>query len=1119
MKIWAYIQPTIKRLMGKRRRVSTVCLCVTLIISVALLSSLSLSFANHLQGLDALRVDYDAYVNATGHVSAEHPFRLAVREILQGAMAEIVATHILLLLLWLLLSVAGVGLVLSEAVGCETYIYALYVIYGADPRLMRKQIYAELGVVGVPSLLLGFLISWCVVSHALGSVHMPTWVILEVVGLCGMLCFLSAAVITRRMFKQTCVKLLNHADTSAYIHSPRRSQCPRYPHRQGGLYYASLSFVRMRKYHLPRGLALCLVAAVLFVLSGLTLPDIYATQEEVHELTLSMTDGVDGKTLNNEYLPMIEYCEGVVSAKAVAGDEAYRLGTHILLEEDQLKNIENHAIYTGDMWAFDSLKIACADGDTYTELGGNMILPSPYDQLLGGIPELTGYPLDAIPAGKAVYVYPIGTAGAGLTGQFVDISLPDGVEGYDRYGEHITVEVIAAVEVTHLKYQPDPLLPFTVDLGPRITEDYLFISPQDYGALLGETYAHSAEAIPAMSKDMNLSAGECYLLLPMDTMEEIQGLDVLTLITPESPFLEPFSDGRIPAEQAKYLPMDTYAINKTIHQTGIYLGSKAEFLGQEDAVLAMSQCIAGKTTADIYPMVCNEYQIVACRGVDGWETPCVVFSSDEHTTFATWGEEVTSLVLSSSVILETDDTIIENTDPDDLPLLESENSRLYFAAYEGVVLQTDGVANIGDVLYMGTDVPTQFCQAMQKAEISLTLPQNQYQLTKGYVGCVFGLPNRGNYMVWYMAPNSNLAMDHYPKYLTGVNDYFPIGDTTKDSIISPSERDIMLVAETTTGQPPKENATWLTGKWAYHEFLLWPDFEVQDIGSLSQGQAIWLLPADKEVLSVEDGDMVQLGIYQPLSLAWDDPLLYQMDPQTLLQIQLDTLNHDYHGVKIIDVRISQDVTKPTLVLAEDDFCCVLDRDGAVTSMDIYVDAKISLTALSETYDTLTQIGGSLGGMVEMHGRVLRSQATGTSYDVKLLHTMLYLLVWMIPILLLSSTYALGLRRKEEWQAFVAAGGTKGRHISMCLWEGGLKCLLYGFCYVLLCPMVTLFAMLVGGKLHMPFLPEIFSVSNGLWYLLVLLISVALTSLIPLLQMPMQFKKRRHKKTSMGGDGL
>ncbi len=1119
MKISATVAVSLKRLLDKRRRVSTVCLFLLLVVSSLFLSLLCLRLICNLQGLDALRADYDAYVHGQETVSSSHPFRIAARSAMSAAFAEIVVTHVLLLLFWLIPSVAGVGVMLSEAIGGEAYVYALYVIYGADPKRLRRQIYRELCVVSLPALGVGLLLSWGI-SCLLGWSGWGFWMLLEILALYGVMTVLCAGAVTRSVFKRTCVSLLEHADMSAYIGSPRRSFVSVNPHRRGGLYYALLSLVRMRKYHLPRALAISLVAAMLFLLSGLTLPDTYGTGADAREYTLTFSQGVSGRDLQETYLPAIEYCDGVVSAEGVAGDAAHRLGTHMLLEKHELGEDGVHTVYTGDKWAFDTMKIACADGDAYTELGGQMSLPSPYDQLLGEQSEQLGYRLDALPSGTAVYVHPAKHAPAlELVGSLVEISLPDGAEGYDPYGQHITVEVVAAVEIPHLLYYPDPRLPDSVDLGARITEDYLFLSAADYGVLCGEVYAEPADAVQAMPDDISLAEGECYLLLPPAMMAEHQGIGTLTLITPEVPSAEPFTDRRFSADEPKVLPMDQYYINHTIRKAGVYLGSKADLMRQEPVLSAMSQHMAGKPISYILPMVLTEYDVAACRSVEGLSAPCVVFVMDPYTTFTTWDASVTALGLTPSLVTEEDHDSRQGEHTQNASAVISGHRQLYFAAYEGLVLQTndrDALREaVGDIMYIGTDVPDEFYGAMDAAGVPVALEPHDYQLTGGWIEGVFDLPGGEALLIWQMSPTSNLAVSHYPPVFTGRDCYLPVGDTQADSIRLPADMDVMLVSPRRGNTPPVAEATCLSGDYAFNDFYLCPDFEMADAGTLSVGAAALYLPQESEALRLEAGRELCLGIFQPLGLALDDPLLYTMNARTLLEKQMSDLTYAYHRVTVTDIRRSPDVKAPTLVLSEADFCRVMDRKGAVTEIGVWVNTKIPLSLLGEAYDTLAQIASTSGGSLEMHDRVLRSRATGTPHYTGLLRLMLCPLTMLLPLLLLSSAHAMGLRRREEWQALVAAGGTRKRYVSMCLWEGGLKCLLYALCYLILCPVLVLLVTAVGAQLHMPFGLNVFSLRNCLLFLGILTASVGITSLLPLLDPPLQFRRKRNHKDSGG----
>ena len=238
--------PCFARLFSRRRLLSSLCLCFTLLICAVLLSALCLTFGQNLTSLDSFSAEFDTYITTHGVNAGNRAFRESVRTVLTYAQAEVYVTHVCFVGLWLVTALAAVYRVFTESVATEKYVYALYIIYGADTKLLRKGIIREFWILGLPAILLSLPLGlWLTRDSNAVSGFSFLWVAEMLISF-FLLSLLCARQVTRKLFKESCVSLMTAIDTSEYIQSPRRISLKKTLRRRSGFGYALLSFGRMK---------------------------------------------------------------------------------------------------------------------------------------------------------------------------------------------------------------------------------------------------------------------------------------------------------------------------------------------------------------------------------------------------------------------------------------------------------------------------------------------------------------------------------------------------------------------------------------------------------------------------------------------------------------------------------------------------------------------------------------------------------------------------------------------------------------------------------------------------------------------------------------------------------
>ena len=1084
------LYPTLARLFGKRRRLSSLCLFLTLFLCALLLFSLSFIFAQNHMSMTALEADYDAYITAHGVTDSNQLFRESVRIVLANAKLEIYVTHFCFMCLWLVMSLAAVCHVFGESVAVEKYIYALYIIYGADTKRLKRSIVREFWIPAIPALILSLPCGvWiCRTQYD----RLSLLITVEILLAFGVLSLLCAERITQRLFRESCVRLMSALDTSEYINSPRRISLKRTLQKKNALSLSFISFGRMKAYRIRQAFSLSLMGAVLFSMTALTLPDNYATQDTSLAYLLRFESGISYEDAENEYLPAVESLEAVVMTEKRVSDTADQLGTHLRFLPRQIAD-DTHAdlLALEDAWALDTVKIACGDGITEKELGEQtVVIP---ERFKNRELDKLAYTLDTLQTGEAAYLYPEQNGEPSIQiGDTVKIAIPDEIEGYDRYGDHITVKITELIPVGWVYTLRSFNYPEIEKVCPRIFEDYLFLSPEDYGRISQIPQTTPSPMTEADAETLGLTENNCYLLLPPSMKQEAEALTHITTVTPKEAVKKAFTSFRETDGEKPTLSTDTYFINETSRNAGIYFGKAQDYESSVPAVSTMKEHMDGilDEKTEEAPLL-TQYQVKGISFCDGLTSPCVIFTNEDSVIFSSFATELSAMCLKSSGCMDLS---------------------LYLMAEEVVVVTSDdgNTYPSGTSVMLTTDIPDDFTDAMAEAEISLNAAKKKYQLTESRVITSFRKANNAM-IVLSLAPNSLLVRDGYPVMVNGAGSYLPTGDRFADSILTLSDIDSMLVFN---GNPKNEkaNATVLLGDFVTNQYTLTTEHEEGLSPTLGDREVILRLPSEHP-FALTEGDLVYTAPYMPLTLD-----LTQMDLHggDLLAYQLDVLHYSYLPLTLKAVEADSSLTTPMLIVSENTFCRICGREDVISELAVFVDSGSTLEALAELSEVISQyIGATV--TLDTNNAVLLSRATGSQRYPRILRAMILPLCLFLILIPLSSARTLHLRRERERSAYIAAGRSRKMQFCMCLGEGLWASLLSGGLYALLCPTFVFLLKLFCGKFHVPLKPESFSVSA--FFLLLGLIVLSSTGTALLSQTHDRVSSHAPKCTQTKGDSL
>ncbi len=1029
--------PTVKRMLDRRRLPYTLLTVGVFLVSAAVLSLLLCHTAAALADHTKLSVDYENYLIRYLEGGRKHSPIPEMRDTLALAKVGEVASALLCGGLWLMLAAVAVGWVMNAVVESEAYVYGLYMIYGADRKRLSRQFSVEFFLAGIPALAMGVPAGFGLYRLSGGTGSFPLRGVLPV-ALCFLaLILLCARILSARVLKRPCMGLLNTSDTAAITVSPRRSRLAGLTKKRTALASAGLSLWRLRRHYVTLALAVLLVTAPVFAILS---PMEQAAREDT-AFTLTFPEGVDSETLTMQYLNHIHDDSRISSLGYGVADTAEELGVHILADHGGIG--DEAELSLGERYVTDSFRIACGDGDTFDELGGNLVIPEDRKHIPPPDDAFFGYQLDAVPVGCAAYVYPDGTTPplSLHVGDVVRLYLPSDSE--DLKGEYVTVRISQVVAVPSLRGDRGG-----PEICPRITEDYLYLSPFDYEKFHGQSHARGFVAEEAYAPEFfpEGETGGCILVIPRGNAPFSQEPADITVISPVSAVKEPFRD-RVGKES---MPDSLYFINHTSKGVGVYLGSKEEYLQDHDASEALhkAQKLAlQEYVGNILPtMETREYRVEQIIYTEGG-SPYVIFPYAE-VNFSALQNDLCAFRLKT----------VSRATP-----------HITVVAEESYLLETDillGASFFGHTCYVGTSLLPAFIAAMEAEGMQLQLATDTFLHTKTLIGNSFSLGNHYYLLADLypyendMPPQPRLQADYYPRVITGVGSFCHLGSTGDSSILEVAELGGRgLFTEDSIGTLKAQSRVY-PGQYAYNDWVISPDYEAAPDTRLTAGHAILFTP-NPATCPVKAGDILSVALRQDTSGFLSDPqfMSLQLRGEDLLPYLMEHITYPYFDVVVDEVRQGDGTT---LALCEADLSTALGTAGLYRELCVDL-ADGGIADYLDVYALLTSLTKTSGGhaVTEYDPRYVVQRYAASVVDPAGLRLMGLLAVCMIPLLLAAAQFVFFAKRAEEFSILRDVGIPPSLRKKQLALETLLASLLMGLCAALACPVGYLLLLILG----------------------------------------------------------
>lgn len=1044
--------PTVKRMCDRRRVAFTLLTVGVLVLSALVLSLLAFSVFNDLNTLAGLDQEYRAYLDQTitsDNGSASQSVLPEIRDMLAVKKAEIIASALFGGVMWLLLSVLAIGRVMSSVIESESYVYGLFMIYGAGYKQLRKQLSLEFMLAGLFSLLLGVPGGYGVYVAITGGFRFPGGALWFVIPCFLLLILVCSTVLAHRVLRRSCMRMLNSADTSEFTVSPRRSHLGGLTKKRSTAASALLAIWRMRKHYVSLAITIAVMAAMV---CGVLAPSGTVSEGGRATYALSFPQGIDSDTLSWNYVYPLGQQEAVPRFQYGIANTAEALGTHVRLSERQ--NGLDGGIFLGKRYATDSVRIACGDGDTFFELGGNIIIPEEFRHM--EIPDRKdfGYRLDVVPAGCATYVYPQGTTPplSLHAGDTIQLYLPSEEAGsvsdrIDQEQNYLTVTVTSVVEVPSLYVQRGG-----PEICPRITEDYLYLNPFDFELFDGEIHAQAVTAEEAYPADLFAKENTCILVVPKNYFDYRQFPTHVTVISPEDTVKIPFGNGQI----KESLPMDDYFVNFTSRGVGIYLGTEAEYLMDIPATEAMTDLIKtnlGELAGDLYlKTVRREYEIEQVIFTDYRGHPFLLLPNGDEINYSSLQFDVCAFRMGQA---------------------SSKSSQLMSVIEESYLTETDRY--LGPTFYnerycyLGTALLPDFVASMEKHGIPLQFPEEWFLSTETVIRNSFSLGNR-HYLLsdYYPYPYQSgyLQAEEYPRLITGADSFIPLGNTSEVNILSLFELNAFcLFGEGSIGNLQSESEE-VPGLYARNDWWITPVGEFSKEMRLDTGHAVYVTDGKIEDCSIRVGDTVSVAIRQDTSELFSDPEFMSLDGDPLLEHLLERMNYRYIRVVIDEVRSG---SVNNLVLAEADLLTVLAQSGVYTDLQIFLPSHVSMGAYIQFHAAIKKLVKQSGGtaLMTFDEQFITDAAIGAGASGTLLRAMGMAAILIIPLLLIAAQFVFYGKREEEFSIQRAIGRTPRQRRRLFFAEAGLFAGLAGLTTAAICPLGYLFVLFLADAVKLP----------------------------------------------------
>lgn len=1085
--------PALRRMFGKRRWGNAVLLICSFYLISAMLGVISFSHHVNKKENDRLAEEYQTYISssstATDAESSEEAAE-AFHHIL-ASEAEIASVYAFLMIIWGVLSVFALSRVFHATIEQDKYVYGLYVTFGSDTRSIRHQIHLEFLLAALialsASVPTAYLACRAVYVQNGQTFHPEIAPFLQIFFWLFLVSLIGAAYLSHGITNSTCVALMAAQDCSDYISSPRTSRLFGKRMYNGSLRYARLAVRRMRRYYIPLVLTVSLVAAVFFGSMSIALEGERAAARSVHEYSLEFAHGLSSRELTETYLDELEKIADVESVTALANGSAAELGTHLLLEKSYYVNAEDSEslVDNGTYYATDDFNILCADSNTKNELGSDIMLPDewlPYESRI----EKT-YNYEMIPeAGTVVYMYPEERA-AELNvnvGDSIRLAIPhDGADGTtldeklnDGGYEYLTLTVSDVVVIPGVYYVTPNEAAY---ICPRITEDYLLLSPTDYAQITGTDTVETLSLDEIYREDFMFAniTSPAVLLLPDNYKGET--LSTIMMFTPNERITEQYAVADpLNVSNVKYLESDRFFLNRTARHTYFYLGPIGNYNNDAEAI---NQVVTIRQNAPVeYTAVeLTVTNRITCPGLD---TPCVLLPNEDNF-YSSYSGDMCVLKLY-------------------------ENGALHGVSQEVFAFGTNQMTKlptyIGKRLFLHTKLEAGFLDEMHAQGLTTTFDdESAYDLSYFEIFSEFELGN-SVYFVCSLSRACNLGIDNYPAYMAPGQDFVFLSD----SLTARTDRKLsqlgsyLMVGEDnyreecgidflTVGEFAATNQLTVSVADGINTALLTPN---TDLSPTEAGQVTVVLSQSSN-LELQAGDHIQLAIMQDITLDPNDPETASLEGIALLDYLL-RYDYSYISLEVAEV-VQGEGESDVLYLSETDWMRVRRTDGTYGAIDIYLFGDTDLISLIKTSADIRaliadhQSTSNHITLVEQNN-LWKAVTTGACNYPAIIRILSVMLILLLPLLWTAPQLVHFRKRRDEFAAMDAVGKTSGQMRGMIAAEALLVTLAAGAFVALLCPLMMLCVKLTVTTMELPFVLSGFDVRAYLFMIVFVMVCAVIS---------------------------
>lgn len=1086
--------PTLRRMFSKRRRGNTLLLIGTFFLIAAMLSVICLSHHVNLRENERLSAEYTEYITSTAHSAGKEDSeaaRQAFNHILYSKI-ELSSVFIFLMIVWGILAAFSLARVFHATVERDKYVYGLYVTFGSDTRQIRRQIYTEFLIAALIAIIAAIpaatLITAMIYRNNGQTFSTGLSPYLQILLWLFAVSLVGAGYLARRITRSTCIELMTARDCSDYTSSPRVSRSLGRHSHNGAWRYARLALRRMRRYYIPLVLTVSVVAAVFFGSMNLALGGEREAAESIHEYTVDFSGGLSSDQLASGYLEHLMDVDAVQSVDAIANDRAELLGTHLMAEKS-LFNLsgEDMPVDCGTYFATEDIRILCADGDTRHELGGSVILPPEWQDKAFYIERTYNYTQIPEP-GSVVYLYPQERAAelSVSVGDTLQLAIPksDGESRTleeklaDGMYDYLSVTVSQVMEIPGVHYVTPNDATYVC---PRITDDFILLSPQDYAVISRGETVESLSLDELYREDLRFGKlnNPAVLLLP----EEYSGPEptVIQMFEPTASVTEPYSvEDPLDEHNVFYLESNEFSLNRTAYHTYFFFGTANELDNNADASDRLLQIRASSLTKHEQ----RELTVVDYITCPGLEDPCIVLPNDGF--------------LSS---FEGDLCILRLNESGGIHSVREE----IFALGTSTPLRQEDY--VSQQLFSHTRIRAGFFEEMRAQGLYTThAKESAYELSTFYVMSLFEIGD-ASYFLLRLSPNCNLGIDRYPAYLAPGDDFiFLTSLTDKTDMTLSSSNSYLLLDETFRRRNADLDTVTVGDFYATNELtvsvsddinvnLLTPGLSAR---RLSAGEAVLVL-GQSSMLDVEAGDHIRMAMQGEFYLDPNDPQLAALSGNDLLRYMKERrIPFEYVSMRLVDVVVGEG-EEDVIYLSEADWQRILRRNSTYQSLDVHLFGDTDLVGLIKTSARIRALMGNWQSeenrvtLIE-HNRLWGAVTTGACNYPAIIRTLSILLILLLPLLWCAPQTMHFHKRQEEFEVMAAVGRTPAQLRRMIATECMLITLASGAFVTLLCPFAVLCVQAAIYFLELPFVLSDFDTGAYLFMIVFVMICSALSYL-------------------------